>query len=160
MKRHTQAETAALLGVSATAMMKYRKAGCPCAREGRHWYFEMPAVVAWLLERDRRRAGLREAQARLLKARADLMEMEVARRRAEAVDAAEAADHWAGMAARIGKRTLKVAAHGRELAGLPPAEAEARLKALVHEALADLCRDKQAGNPADPVHRVRWVHPV
>ena len=124
--RHTQSEAADLLGVSPAAMLKYRKAGCPCAREGRHWFFEMPAVVAWLLERERRKARLREARARLLKAQADLKEMELARLRAETVDAAEAARCRAAMVAGFRRRALKLIPHGGTLSGLTPAEAQAR----------------------------------
>ncbi|OGR93697.1 MAG: hypothetical protein A2V88_00625 [Elusimicrobia bacterium RBG_16_66_12] len=85
-------ELAALIGVSVTAVDGWIARGCPAIERGglgRRWRFDPDAVRAWLESRRHGRTehALRAQQIRLARARADRIELDLAIKREDIVDA-------------------------------------------------------------------------
>ncbi len=133
-----QKEMAEFLGISPAMLVKHGRAGCPSARRGRRRIYDPAAVVGWLVRRAGQRAGLNEARTRLLRAQAELKEIELARVKGLLVPVGEVESTWGAIVLKVRSRILQLIPHGPELAGLAPAEAQARLKSLVYAALAEL----------------------
>ena len=144
-KEVTQKEMAEFLGVGQPAVLAYRKDGCPARQSGRNWLYDTGEVVEWLKDRARKSAEAPEAaeeRARLLRAQAELKEMDIAVRRGDLVEREQAEKAWADLVMAFRARILQLPPRGAELSGMRPAEAEARLKQLVQEALTELAEGK------------------
>jgi phage terminase Nu1 subunit (DNA packaging protein) len=143
-----KASLAEFLGFSEEALSTWQSEGLPIAKvgsRGQSHEYETAAVVAWMLDRERRRARADNPKDELYRSQKRLVDLNVAERERVLVNAAEVEQLYGGLVVAMRTRLLRIPAeivYGSAVAG------ENGIRTLLESAIEDALLELSKYAPA------------